>query len=229
MRKPSLLLLITLVSLCPAETLSPTDDAPPPPDTQKEEVEFIPWEAVHEQSPWRIRYSGNQPGRVTPDGSQDPLCSDGDIPNSAFPNRITLENTATGATYLFTPEDAADVESSAFYIPQAWSPDGRRCILPNGRFEGFILLQPGSERPGEMRRVCLHAPGTDTDTGLWHRFVRWDGPDAFIFCAGLSGDEITFRYDLSTETYTTVDPQKAYFLSRTKLITTPTTATLTRQ
>ena len=191
-------------AICRAETLQPTDDVAPP-----AEISVRPWQAElgHPAHAWRVCYSGAELG------------------TGHFPDRISLRNSATGKTYRFTPADAVSVENSGFFLPQAWSPDGRRCVLPNGRFDGFILLQPEGEQPGEPRLVCVRLsadPASDVPAvGLYHEFIRWDGPDAFIFSVGLSGDQIPFRIDLRTGVYAPLHPEHAAFHSRTELVPTP--------
>lgn len=215
MTKSIAVLLLATHCLLPgsAETLAPTDDVFPPDET------FRPWEAVltHPEQVWRVRYTG--------------LKAEGHD-GGCVPLRITLEQAQTGAVYLFTPADEVSVTNSLFYLPEAWAPDGRRCILPNGRFDGFILLEPTAEQPGEMRLVRVRMNDENHRTALFHTFIRWDGPDAFIFSAGLSGDQTAFRYDLRTGDYATVRPEDAFFRPRTCLAA-PNEheqhATLTRQ
>ena len=199
MTKHATLLLLTTLSLLPgyAETLTPTEEVTPQQPTHEDESE--PWETVltHPNQAWRVRYMGRRLG------------------TSFFPERIVLENPTVGKSYLFTPAEAEHVTNTRFCLTEAWSPDGRRCILPNGRFEGFILLQPEGDQLGEMRSVCVHL---SNGPALWHEFIRWDGSDAFIFSVGLSGDQIPFRFDLNTGDYSAVNPEQAYFRPRTRLI-----------
>ena len=107
--------------------------------------------------------------------------------------------------FVFLPCDPISVESPASIIEQPFSPNGSFLVLPNGRFEGFVIV-PLSHNGLEDAlhhafsiMVSFRSSGSDmTPTpALYHEFVKWENDTTFIFGFGLSGDMYYASFNLN--------------------------------
>ena len=71
--------------------------------------------------------------------------------------------------------------------------------MPLDRFRGFCIIRAAETFELIQKQACSDTirVRTETGTGLWHEFVRWDKPEAFTFKAGLENSMTRFQYDVS--------------------------------
>lgn len=119
----------------------------------------------------------------------------------------------SSSRFVFLPCDPVSIESPGATINQPFSPNGSFLVLPNGRFEGFVIV-PLSHNGLEDAlhhsfsiHVSFRASASDmTPTpALWHEFVKWENDTTFIFGFGLSGDMYYCSFNLNDCSITRLD------------------------
>lgn len=119
----------------------------------------------------------------------------------------------SSSRFVFLPSDPISVESPACMIEQPFSPNGSFLVLPNGRFEGFVIV-PLSHNGLEdalhhAYSIVVSFRSSDSDTmptpALYHEFVKWENDTTFIFGFGLSGDMYYCSFNLNDYSITRLD------------------------
>lgn len=125
--------------------------------------------------------------------------------------KITVSD--SGSHFVFLPCDPISVESPASIIEQPFSPNGSFLVLPNGRFEGFVIV-PLSHNGLEDAlhhafSIMVSFGSSDSDTtptpALCHEFVKWENDTTFVFGFGLSGDMCYCSFNLNDCSVTRLD------------------------
>jgi hypothetical protein len=128
------------------------------------------------------------------------LIYDGErVGTQIFPTAIYLED-VYNSRMQFTPHDPVSVKQSGFSVQPAWSPGADWLLLPDGRFDGFVVFNANDLPAGLAKSLNARRIGVCDATGTrwWHEFVSWKSNSIFEFRAGLSGQLFTFKCDLST-------------------------------
>lgn len=119
----------------------------------------------------------------------------------------------SGSRFVFLPCDPVSMESPGSIIHQPFSPNGSYLVLPNGRFEGFIIVPLSHNGLEEALHhafsitVGIKSSASDmTPTpALYHEFVKWENDTTFIFGFGLSGDMYYCSFNLNDCSITRLD------------------------
>jgi hypothetical protein len=111
-------------------------------------------------------------------------------------------------------EPSMEVVKSDSNIVDVWSPDEEYLVLLRGNFKGFYIIK--ASEVAEFIRNRSHVDSirvyeANTETALMHFFGKWDGNRSFIFDAGLSGDNWSFRYDITEQKLTVLGERSDFF------------------
>ncbi len=122
---------------------------------------------------------------------------------------LTVRSKTTADNVKYSREDGPDSDPEA-YFTEVWSPDNEWLLLPLDRFSGFCIIRAHEAMATIRKQKCSDNLFTRLSTSshelLWHDFEKWDGDAAFVFKAGLYGDNTRLRYDLTTGRLTVLDP-----------------------
>lgn len=135
-----------------------------------------------------------------------------------FVDRVSVAHLRSDRRVDFVPKDMASLQSSFGLYQRVWSPDEEFLVLPEGRFDGFVVFAATdavdaikSERP----QFGFAMQAAKTSAALWHEFVGWRRPHTLQFRAGLGDRTVEFELDLLTRSISTASPHHAGFLART--------------
>lgn len=123
---------------------------------------------------------------------------------------LTIRSKVTGEGVKYSPKSSPAKEDTTAYFTAVWSPDGEWLVLPLGRFSGLCIIQANDALNIIRKQKCTDNLYTRLSTRpkllLGHDFEKWDGDSAFVFKAGLFGDQTRLRYDIATGRLTVLDP-----------------------
>jgi hypothetical protein len=133
----------------------------------------------------------------------------GDQPHKVI-EALAIRSKTTGDSVKYSREDGPAAEDMEAYFTDVWSPDNEWLVLPLGRFSGFCIIRAREAMATIRKQECSDNPyvrlSTSSHELLWHDFEKWDGDAAFVFKAGLYGDNTRLRYDITTGHLTVLDP-----------------------
>lgn len=117
---------------------------------------------------------------------------------------ITILDGSSRQEVKYTPIDGDSLVLEKGYFTDVWSPDEEFLLLPRGRFDGFCIIKSADAVQSITDSTCLDYVMVELKNGtrLWHEFERWDGVGAFRFKAGLSGERVEFKYEISSQRLT---------------------------
>ena len=119
----------------------------------------------------------------------------------------------SGSHFVFLPCDPVSIESPGATINQPFSPNGSFLVLPNGRFEGFVIVPLNHNGLEDALHhafsIMVGFRSSDSDMtpspALYHEFVKWENDTTFIFGFGLSGDMDYCSFNLNDCSITRLD------------------------
>jgi hypothetical protein len=123
-------------------------------------------------------------------------------------HQLTLRSAAASREVKYSPVDGPSETDASAYFTDVWSPDEEFVVLPLNRFNGFCIVRAAEVMELVQKKSCSDTVRvrTETGTGLWHEFEKWEGDKSFIFKAGLSGDMTRLKYDISQGRLTALEP-----------------------
>ena len=113
--------------------------------------------------------------------------------------QLVMKNSQTGQEIKYSRPDGPSASDAHAYFTDVWSPDQELVVLPLERFSGFCIVRAAEVIDMMHQQRCSDTVKvrTETGTGLWHEFEKWDDDESFIFKAGLSGDLMRLKYDIA--------------------------------
>ena len=122
--------------------------------------------------------------------------------------QLTIRSSETGQQVQYSRSDGPSGSDADAYFTDVWSPDDELLALPLNRFQGFCIVRAAEALAAVQKQSCFDTilVRAYTGTAMWHQFEKWDTGQSFIFSAGLSGDQIRLKYDISQERVTALDP-----------------------
>ena len=123
--------------------------------------------------------------------------------------QVTIRSSETGQQVKYNRPDGPSESDAEAYFTEVWSPDDELIVLPLERFRGFCIIRAAEALAAIQKQSCLDTVRvrTETGTGLWHQFEKWDTNQSFVFNAGLSGDQTRLRYEVAPERLTALEPK----------------------
>lgn len=120
---------------------------------------------------------------------------------------VTIRSAVTGKEAKYARADGPSTSDAHAYFTEVWSPNDELLVLPLNRFGGFCIIRASDALDSIQKQKCADVVRvrTETGTGLWHDFEKWDGNDSFVFKAGLSGDDTRLKYEISNGRLTALD------------------------
>lgn len=122
--------------------------------------------------------------------------------------QVTIRSSETGQEFQYSRPDGPSSSDAHAYFTDVWSPDNEVLLLPLERFRGFCIIRASEALAAIQKQSCRDTVRVRADTGtaLWHQFEKWETDQSFIFNAGLSGDQISVRYEMAPEKLTVLEP-----------------------
>ena len=126
--------------------------------------------------------------------------------------RLVIRNSETGQQVQYSRPDGPSTSDAHAYFVDVWSPDGELLVLPLDRFHGFCIVHAAEALTAVEKQSCADTVlvRAEVGTALWHQFEKWDTGQSFIFNAGLSGDQLRLKYDISQERLTALEPNFSF-------------------
>jgi len=120
---------------------------------------------------------------------------------------VTIRSESTGQEAKYARTDGPSTSDAHAYFTEVWSPNDELLVLPLNRFGGFCIVRASDALDSIQKQRCTDVVRVRTETGtdLWHDFEKWDTNDAFVFKAGLSGDNTRLKYEISSGRLTALD------------------------
>jgi hypothetical protein len=126
--------------------------------------------------------------------------------------QLIVRNAETGREVKYSHSDGPSASDAHAYFTDVWSPGDEYLVVPLDRFRGFCIIRAAEVLELVQKQACSDTirVRTETGTGLWHQFVRWDNSEAFSFKAGLENSMNRFQYDISRRRLIALDRNSSF-------------------
>jgi hypothetical protein len=119
---------------------------------------------------------------------------------------LTIRSQITGQEVKHDRAEGPEQSLTRAYITDLWSPDEEFLVMPRSTLE-FCIIRAAEVLDRIPKRTCSDTVSVYVRSGpsLWLDFEKWDGDEAFIFKAGVYGDDTRLKYEISSGRLTALD------------------------
>jgi hypothetical protein len=119
---------------------------------------------------------------------------------------LTIRSQVTGQEVKHARVDGPAQSLTRAYITDLWSPDEEFMVMPRSQLK-FCIIRAAEALDSIQKQTCSDTVSVYVQSGpsLFLDFEKWDGDEAFIFKAGLYGDDTRLKYEISSGRLTALD------------------------